>query len=55
MTTFLLTFAIVGAIIFGMAVGVIFSNKPLRGSCGGVGASDCDCTPTDRERCATEG
>jgi hypothetical protein len=37
-----LTVGIVAALMGGMAVGVIFSNKPLRGSCGGVGSS-CAC------------
>jgi hypothetical protein len=38
----LLTFGIIAALMGGMAVGVIFSNKPLKGSCGGVGGS-CAC------------
>lgn len=38
----LLTFGIVAVLMGGMAVGVILSNKPLRGSCGGVGGS-CAC------------
>lgn len=39
-----LTIGIVAALMAGMAVGVIFSNKPLRGSCGGVGgAGSCAC------------
>ena len=42
MEVFLLTLGIVAALMGGMAVGVIFSNKPLRGSCGGVGGS-CAC------------
>jgi hypothetical protein len=42
MEIFLLTLGIVAALMGGMAVGVIFSNKPLRGSCGGVGTS-CAC------------
>lgn len=42
MELFLLTVGIIAALMAGMAVGVIFSNKPLRGSCGGVGSS-CAC------------
>lgn len=42
MTTIVLTFGIFGALMAGMAVGVIFSNKPLRGSCGGKGGA-CAC------------
>lgn len=41
MTVFL-TIAIMAALMAGMAVGVIFSNKPLRGSCGGIGSA-CAC------------
>jgi hypothetical protein len=33
---FLISFAIFGLAIFGMAVGVVFSNRRIRGSCGGV-------------------
>lgn len=42
MTTFFVTFGIVAVLMTGMAVGVIFSNKELQGSCGGVGTS-CAC------------
>lgn len=42
MEIFLLTVGIMAALMAGMAVGVIFSNKPLRGSCGGIGGS-CAC------------
>ena len=42
MEIILLTIGIVAVLMGGMAVGVIFSNKPLKGSCGGVGTS-CAC------------
>jgi hypothetical protein len=42
MQVVLLTIGIVAALMGGMAVGVIFSNKPLKGSCGGIGTS-CAC------------
>jgi uncharacterized protein len=42
MQIILLTIGIFAALMGGMAVGVIFSNKPLRGSCGGIGTS-CAC------------
>lgn len=45
MTTFLITLAVLGIFIVAMAVGVILSNKPLQGSCGGLGrimGDDCD-------------
>ncbi len=37
MTVVLLTFGMLLLIIAGMSVGVIFSNKPIAGSCGGLG------------------
>lgn len=37
-----MTIGIVGALMLGMTVGVVFAKKPLRGSCGGVGP-DCAC------------
>jgi uncharacterized protein len=46
----LATFAVFGLVMAGMAVGVIFSRRPLRGSCGGlnalgvrVGETACEC------------
>lgn len=51
MTTVLLTIGLFGAIMLGMAIGVIISGKTLKGSCGGVGGS-CDCTPSERESCS---
>jgi hypothetical protein len=44
METLLLTFGLMATVMAGMAVGVIFSNRELKGSCGGVGGSgDCAC------------
>lgn len=36
MTMMLITFGAFLAVMAGMAVGVIFSNKPIKGSCGGL-------------------
>ena len=42
MTTFLLSVIVVGLAMLIMAVGVIFSNRCLRGSCGGDKVFDSD-------------
>ncbi|MEP6017696.1 MAG: (Na+)-NQR maturation NqrM [Paracoccaceae bacterium] len=38
METFLLTFAILLVVMLGMALGVIFMDKRIKGSCGGLNA-----------------
>ena len=43
MTTILITIGIFAFLMTSMAVGVIFSNKPLQGSCGGKGGPECAC------------
>lgn len=42
MTTFIATLALVALLMAGMAIGVIFSDKELKGSCGGI-AGICAC------------
>ena len=37
MNTFLITLLVVGIVIAGMAIGVMFGRKPIAGSCGGLG------------------
>ena len=39
---FILTIIVIGMAIAGMSIGIIFNNKPLQGSCGGV-AENCVC------------
>ena len=50
MQTFLATLLFVAMIMTFMAVGVIFSGRRLRGSCGGTG-SDCACDDEAQRNC----
>ena len=43
MEAFIITMVFMGTIMAAMAIGVIFSGKALKGSCGGVGGADCLC------------
>ncbi len=58
MTVFLLTFFVLLLIVAGMALGVIFSNKPIKGSCGGLGAvgidSECEICGGNPNKCEEE-
>ena len=51
MQTFFVTLLFFGILMTAMAVGVIFSNRSLKGSCGGTGAA-CACSAADKRRCA---
>jgi hypothetical protein len=42
MTTFVLAFFFMALVIFGMAIGLIFRGKPIKGSCGGMAALNMD-------------
>ena len=58
MEVFLGTFVILGIAVTAMAVGVILSNKRIKGSCGGLASlgidKACDCDrPCARRRKAT--
>jgi hypothetical protein len=52
MQTALLTILVFGGAMLAMAVGVIFSRRPLKGSCGGTGEA-CSCSRAQRMRCPT--
>jgi len=54
-------FVIIGIVMVGMAVGVLFRNKPLQGTCGGLGNMRdesglpmCDCGAAPGDSCAGE-
>ncbi len=51
MQTFFATALIFGIAMAAMAIGVIFSNRTLKGSCGGTGL-DCSCSEEARRECA---
>lgn len=52
-----LAFIVLALIMAGMAIGVIMGKKPLKGSCGGVGAAlgemdyTCDLCGDDPNKC----
>ncbi|WP_306144503.1 (Na+)-NQR maturation NqrM [Roseibium sp. MMSF_3412] len=49
--TFVLAFALLLVVVVGMAIGVIFSGRTIKGSCGGLNAiADADhCMVCDKE------
>ncbi|MEE9397172.1 MAG: (Na+)-NQR maturation NqrM [Methylococcales bacterium] len=44
MTIFIISFIVMIVIMAGMAVGVIFGRKAIKGSCGGANNGNCVCT-----------
>ena len=54
MTVFLLTAVFIGIAMLAMSVGIIFSNRCLRGSCGGPDAVGPDGKPLSCPTCANK-
>ncbi|MCB9793913.1 MAG: hypothetical protein H6741_14430 [Alphaproteobacteria bacterium] len=52
MEVLVLTAGLMGLAMVGMALGVILSDKRLKGSCGGPGSSDCICDIEKQRACA---
>ena len=54
-TTFALAFVLVVLLFAGMSIGVLLANKPVQGSCGGLGAAgldgECDICGGDPGKC----
>ena len=60
MKLFLLTLVVFAIVLVGMSVGVIFGNRRIRGSCGGVSQLDgkhgkitCDACSSDGQHCSS--
>jgi hypothetical protein len=58
MTLFLISAAVIGLVMAGMAIGVIMGRAPIKGSCGGMGAlgidTTCEICGGDPRRCDEE-
>ncbi|TXR53586.1 (Na+)-NQR maturation NqrM [Reinekea thalattae] len=58
LVTFLIVFLAFALIIAMMAVGVMFGQKPIAGSCGGMAAvgmeAECDVCGGDKSKCEKE-
>lgn len=53
MQTLIATALLIGLLMAGMAVGLMFRGRSLSGSCGGTGEG-CECSEAKRKRCIEE-
>ncbi len=44
------TLVIFGVVMLAMAIGTLLTGRPLKGSCGGVGAA-CPCSDAEKQAC----
>ena len=44
LTLILVVFGVMALVVAAMAVGVMFTGREIKGSCGGVGGGDCACS-----------
>lgn len=58
MATIVISFILLGLVMAGMAIGVIFQGKPIKGSCGGISnlgmGAACDICGGDAKKCEKE-
>ncbi len=58
MTTFILALIVLLLVVTAMSVGVLLGRKPIKGSCGGMGAlgmeTECDICGGDKKKCEKE-
>ena len=57
MSAFISAFIVIGLAFFGLAIGLILKNQPIKGSCGGMAnldeGSECQiCGRTDPQSCS---
>ena len=57
MSPFISAFIVIGLAFFGLAIGLIVKNQPIKGSCGGMAnldeGSECQiCGRTDPQSCS---